>query len=73
MNKQIYIESLKKYILDFIQANRKLNYSNERIYKGLIDLEPNTEEILAAVEKQEYQKRKQASKFLVKKIIFIKK
>ncbi|CAF1236851.1 unnamed protein product [Rotaria magnacalcarata] len=46
------------------QANKKLNYSNERIYKGLIDLEPNTEEIIAAAEQQELQKRKQAAKFL---------
>jgi len=46
------------------QANKKLNYSNERIYKGLIDLEPNTEEILAVAEQQESQKRKQAAKFL---------
>ncbi len=57
-----------------IQANKKLNYSNERIYKGLIDLEPNTEEIVAAAEQQELQKRKQAAKFLVNfifKIIFL--
>ncbi|CAF1252359.1 unnamed protein product [Adineta ricciae] len=46
------------------QANKKLNYSNERVYKGLIDLEPNAEEIIAAAEQQEIQKRKQAAKFL---------
>ncbi|CAF2330381.1 unnamed protein product [Rotaria sp. Silwood2] len=46
------------------QANKKLNYSNERIYRGLIDLEPNAEEIIAAAEQQEFQKRKQAAKFL---------
>ncbi|CAF1262061.1 unnamed protein product [Adineta ricciae] len=46
------------------QANKKLNYSNERVYKGLIDLEPNVEEIIAAAEQQEIQKRKQAAKFL---------
>ncbi len=42
-----------------------MNYSNDRIYRGLIDLEPNTEEIVAAAEQQELQKRKQAAKFLV--------
>ncbi len=48
-----------------IQANKKLNYSNERVYKGLIDIEPNAEEIIALAEQQELQKRKQAAKFLV--------
>ncbi|CAF0803473.1 unnamed protein product [Adineta steineri] len=46
------------------QANKKLNYSNEYVYKGLIDLEPNVEEIIATAEQQELQKRKQAAKFL---------
>ncbi len=56
--------SIIKLILN-IQANKKLNYSNERVYKGLIDLEPNTEEILALAKQQELQKRRQAAKFLV--------
>ncbi|UJR33770.1 hypothetical protein I4U23_021197 [Adineta vaga] len=46
------------------QAYKKLNYSNERIYRGLIDLEPNAEELIVAAEQQEIQKRKQAAKFL---------
>jgi len=47
-----------------VQTNKKLNYSNERIYKGLID--PNAEELVALAEQQEVQKRRQAAKFLVK-------
>lgn len=43
-----------------------MNYSNECVYRGLIDLEPNAEEIVAAAEHQELQKRRQAAKFLVK-------
>lgn len=53
------------------KAHRKLNYSNERIYTGLIDLEPNANEIVAAAEHQEYQKRRQAAKFLVNLPIFV--
>ncbi|CAF0921777.1 unnamed protein product [Didymodactylos carnosus] len=46
------------------KVNKKLNYSNEKIYSGLIDLEPNINELVTMAEQQELQKRKQAMKFL---------